>query len=110
MSVTEVASASAPSALTLVTPSTLTTQTTAGVYQLIIDTTNLVAGDILVVRSRIKVVSGGSSRLFEEEVAAGVTASKAWSTEPIAIAWEIIYELEQTTGTGRVVPWSALRS
>lgn len=110
MSVIEVDSESAPAALTLDTPSTLVTETTAGVYQLIIDTNNMAAGDVLVVRSKLKVVSGGTSRLFEEEVLAGITSSKAWSTEPIAIAWEIIYELEQTDGTGRIIPWSVLRS
>jgi hypothetical protein len=110
MSVVEVDFASAPTALVLDTPTSLDIETTPGVYQLVLDTNALIAGDILVIRSKIKVVSGGTARLFEEEVVAGVTASKAYSTEPVAVAWEIEYELEQTDGVGAVVPWSVLRS
>lgn len=113
MSVIEVASAAAPTALVVAAPTILTTQTAPGVYQLTIDTFNLVAGDVLVIRSRIMVVSGGSSRLFEEEVLAGVTAAKMWTTEPISVAWEVQYELEQTAhggSGGKVIPWAVLRS
>lgn len=110
MTVIEVASASAPTALTLNTPSTLTTETTPGVYQLVIDAANLSGGDILVVRSRIIIVSGGSTLLLEEEVLAGVLGPKAWMTEPIGITQSVSYELEQTAGTGRVIPWAVLRS
>lgn len=110
MSVIEVASAAAPTALTIAAPSILTTETTPGVYQLTVDTNNLVSGDILVIRSRLVIVSGGTSRLFEEEVLAGVTAAKMWTTEPVSVAWEVQYELEQTAGTGRIFPWAVLRS
>ncbi len=110
MSVVEVDFASAPAALTLDVPDSLSIQTTPGVYQMVLDTNAMVAGDILVIRSKIKVVSGGTARLFEQEVVAGVTAAKAYSTEPVAIAWEIEYEIEQTDGVGAVIPWSVLRS
>jgi hypothetical protein len=109
MSVIEVAGASAPSALVLDTPTLLDSQSTAGVYQLFIDTNNMAAGDVLIIRSRVKVVSGGTARLFEEKVLGGVTGPKAFCTEPIEVAWYVEYELEQTEGTGRIFPWSVVR-
>lgn len=109
MSVIEVDGASAPAALTLDTPAVITSQTDPGVYQLFIDTNNMAAGDVLIVRSRVKVVSGGTARLFEEKVLGGVTGPKAFCTEPVEVAWHIEYELEQTEGTGRIIPWSVVR-
>lgn len=110
MSVIEVAVDGAPAALVIATPTTLTTETTAGVYQAVLDMNNLAANDLLIVRSKIKVVSGGTSRVLEEYTLAGVTAQKIMMTEPIPIAWEVIYELEQVAGTGRSIPYSILRS
>lgn len=110
MSVLEVASDASPTALTLAAPVTLTTQTTPGVYQLVVDGNNLVGTDILIVRTKIKIVSGGTSRLLFEEVVPAGSIEKIWSTEPMSIAWEVVYEIEQVAGTGRVIPWSALRS
>ena len=109
MSVIEVNSASAPTALVIDTPTTLVTETTVGVYQLFIDSNALAAGDVLVVRSKIKIVSGGTARLLEQKVIGGVTGEKAWCTDPVMVAHEIQYELEQTDGTGRSIPWSVLR-
>jgi hypothetical protein len=109
MSVVEANSASAPAALTLDTPTTLDTDTTAGVYQLFLDTNALAAGDVLIVRTKMKVTSGGTTRLFEQKVLAGVTGPKAFCTEPVMIAHYVEFELEQTDGTGRSIPWSVVR-
>lgn len=109
MSVVIVDSASAPSALVLDTPTVLDSETTPGVYQLFVDTNAMLAGDVLIIRSRVKVVAGGTARLFEERVLGGVTGPKAWCTDPIMVGDYVEYELEQTEGTGRSFPWSVVR-
>lgn len=109
MALTQVDSASAPSALTLDTPSTLSTQTTAGTYILRLDLDNLAAGDVLICRIKTKVVSGGTSRVEHEVAYAHAQSEKHAISDPIPVVHEIVCELEQTDGTGRVVPWSLLR-
>lgn len=109
MSVIEVDFEASPAALVLDTPTNLVTETTPGVYQLFLDSNALAAGDILVVRSKIKVTSGGTARTLEQKVLGGITSDKAWCTDPVMVAHEVIYELEQTDGTGRSIPWSVVR-
>jgi hypothetical protein len=111
MAVTSHASDAAPAALTLDTPSTLSTITAAGVYCLWLDLNNLAAGDILVVRVYTKVVTGGTSRLVKAVTVSGTLtavtgAEKAVHTIPYTCVDELKFEIEQTDGTGRVVPFN----
>jgi hypothetical protein len=106
MSVTSVASGS--QACTISTTHTLSTQTTAGVYILVVDLTNLAAGDTVVLALNTKAKSGSSS-----VAAYSVSYANAQSTPnvysiPVPITDQIIATMTQTAGTGRTFDWNLL--
>jgi hypothetical protein len=107
MAVTSVAHGSQTA--TLDTEHTLDTQTVAGVYVLVVDTTNLVAGDIVILRLKVKAVHDGSSTLAYMATFANVQSEPVKFSIPIPVDSEIIVTLEQTDGTGRVFPWNLLK-
>jgi hypothetical protein len=94
---------------TIDTEHTLITQTTAGVYVLVVDMTNLVAGDIVVLRIKVKVVHDGASVLAYMATFANVQSEAAKFSIPVTIDTEIVCTLEQTDGTGRAFPWNLLK-
>lgn len=96
-------------AATLDTEHTLDTETTAGVYVLVVDTNNLVNGDIVILRIYTKYASGGTSRIAFEATYANDQAMPNIYSPPVPIDTEIICTLEQTDGTGRDFPWNLLK-
>lgn len=94
---------------TIDTEHTLDTETTAGVYVLVVDTYNMANGDITVLRIKTKDKSGGASRLAFSTVYANVQAELHKYSPPIPIDTEIICTLEQTDGTGRDYDWNLLK-
>lgn len=94
---------------TLDTEHTLDTETTAAVYVLVVDTSNMVAGDIVILRIKTKYATGGTSRLAFQAVYAHVQAEPNKYSPPIPVDTEIIATLEQTDGTGRDFPWNLLK-
>lgn len=88
---------------------TLATEMTAGVYVLVVDTANLVAGDIVVFKIKTKYASGGTSRLAFSQAYAHVQAEPIKYSPPIPIDTEIVCTLEQTDGTGRDFYWNLLK-
>jgi hypothetical protein len=93
---------------TIDTEHTLDTQTTAGVYVLVVDMSNLAAGDIVILRIKTKAVHDGTSHLAYEKEYSGVITEKHTYSIPVPIDTEIICTLEQTDGTGRAFPWNLL--
>lgn len=93
---------------TIDTEHTLATETTAGVYVLVIDTANLVNGDIVILRIKTKYASGGTSRLAYSQTYSNVQTDLIKYSIPIPIDTEVICTLEQTDGTGRAFPWNLL--
>lgn len=110
---TSPASASAPSALTLNTPATLDTETADGTYLLWLDLNNMAEAasqDRLVVRFKCKIFSAGTSRLAKEVTFDGDQVENFWLSDPMTIvAGEIVFEIEQTLGTGRSIPWKVIK-
>ena len=94
---------------TLDTEHTLDTETTAGVYVLVVDMANLVAGDTVILRIKTKYASGGTSRLAYSAVFTHAQAEPNKYSVPIPVDAEIICTLEQTDGTGRDFPWNLLK-
>jgi hypothetical protein len=94
---------------TLDTEHTLDTETTAGVYVLVLDLNALVAGDVLIARLKTKYATGGTSRLAFYAVYANVQQTLNVYSPPVPVDTEIIATIEQTDGTGRSVPWNLLR-
>lgn len=90
------------------TEHTLATETTAGVYVLVVDTSNLVNGDTVILRIKTKNQSGGSSILAYEATFSDVQAENQKYSPAIPIDTEIVCTLEQIDGTGRDFDWNLL--
>ena len=88
------------------TLNTTTPETTDGIYQLFVDTANMVAGDILELRIKEKVVSAGTIRQVLLATLAGAQSDPGWASPSLILlhGWDMT--LKQTAGTGRSFPWS----
>jgi len=94
---------------TIDTEHTLDTQTTAGVYVLVVDMSNLAAGDIVILKIKVKAVHDGSSTLAYSSTFANAQSEPVKYSIPVPVDSEIICTLEQTDGTGRAFPWNLLK-
>jgi N-glycosylase/DNA lyase len=93
---------------TVDTEHALSTQTTAGVYILVVDMSNLANGDVVVLRIKVKAVHDGSSILAYMATFAHAQIEPAKFSVPVPVDTEIVCTLEQTDGTGRAFPWNLL--
>lgn len=89
------------------TEHTLATITVAGTYQLMVEVTNMVNGDELELRIKVKGRSASTSR----EVFYALRANDQGNdlvvlSPPVPAPFEFIATLEQTAGTGRAFIWS----
>lgn len=92
---------------TITTEHTLATVTDAGTYVLGVDTAAMLAGDVLELRIKTKMRTGGTSRLAYGPVRFdGVQAVPNKYSMPIPSEVEAVFTLKQTAGTGRAFPWS----
>jgi hypothetical protein len=94
---------------TVTTEHTLDTETSPGVYVLVVDTANMVNGDILELRLKTKDKSGGDSRLAYLATFAHVQICPHKYSIPVPVDTEIIATLKQTAGTGRNYDWNLLK-
>jgi hypothetical protein len=94
---------------TIDTEHTLDTETTAGVYVLVVDTANMVNGDVTTFKLKTKYATGGTSRLAFSATYAHAQADPNKYSPPIPVDTEIIATLEQTDGTGRDFYWNLLK-
>lgn len=90
------------------TEHTLVTDTTNKVYVLAVDTGNMALGDILELRIKTKVRTGGVSRQAYSKTFAHVQGDPNKYSVPVPADVEIVATLKQTAGTGRVFPWKLL--
>jgi hypothetical protein len=100
--------ASGTQAATVTTEHTLTTLTTSAVMVFEVDRGAMVANDVLVLRVYGKTLTGGTERLWVEEVFYGapLTPGDAKVTSiPIISDIEIRCTLLQSHGTSRSFPW-----
>jgi hypothetical protein len=88
------------------TLNTTTPDTTAGIFQFFLDTANLVAGDVLEIRVKRKVISAGTIRQVFSKTIAGVQTDPCFATESLILRHGWDFTIKQTAGTGRVIPWS----
>jgi len=91
------------------TEHTLGTITTAGTYQLQVDMNALANGDTVVLRTKLKVRSSGTTRLMYEDSYSHVQSQLVAVTIPAAATNEVVFTLEQTAGTGRAFPWEIVQ-
>jgi len=89
------------------TEHTLATITAAGTYQLLVDTVNMVDGDELELRIKVKVRSGNTLReVFYGSAADDQGNNVIKISPPTPAPFEFVATLKQTAGTGRDFIWS----
>jgi hypothetical protein len=93
---------------TLDTEHTLDNDTSGKTCVLVVDTGAMVNGDVVILRLKTKVLSGGTLRLAYSAVYAHAQAEPIKYSIPVPANIEIEATLEQTDGTGRSFPWSLL--
>ena len=92
------------------TEHTLDTEASSGVYVLVVDASNMAAGDTLMLWAKIKYASGGTSRICFPPVAyTGEQTEPIIYSAPIPTDTEVSFVLEQTDGTGRDFYWNLLK-
>ena len=92
---------------TVTTEHTLATITAAGTYQLVVDTTNMVFGDTLELRVKVKARSASSSlEVFYASYSGAQGTDVIKLSPPMPAPFEFIATLKQTVGTGRAFIWS----
>jgi hypothetical protein len=92
------------------TEHTLSTQTTAGVYVLVVDCNAMVLGDTVELRVKTKYASGGTERQARVYILANVQEDANFYSDPIPIDNSVKVTLLQTAGTGRAFPWNLLKA
>jgi hypothetical protein len=96
--------------VTLDTPVTLTTQTTAGTYVLGVDFTNHAATDITELTIKVKLRSASSSKIAYQRTFSGIQSEIIRFSIPVPVPFEIICTLEQTDGAAKSFEWSLYRA
>jgi hypothetical protein len=91
------------------TEHTLDTETTAAVYVLVVDLSNMAIGDSLTLRMKTKVASGKTSRLAFERIFSHEQIEPNVYSSPVPIDTELVCTLTQTAGTGRNFDWNLLK-
>lgn len=88
------------------TEHTLATVSTAGTFQLVVDTANLVNGDELTLRIYGKARSSDTERLLYTTSYAHVQTENLKASLAVVSPHHMKVTLEQTAGTGRAFPWA----
>lgn len=101
--------ASGTQSATLDTEHTLATVTTNGNFVLVVDLSNMVNGDVTILRLKRKVLSGDSALLAYAATFANAQGEPVKCSVPVPSPHSLTATLEQTDGTGRDYKWSLER-
>src|SRR3989442_36737 len=93
---------------TISTEHSLAAPTTANVRILVVDTNAMANGDVLELRIKQKVLSGGTERVAFYAAFANVQFEPILISLPVAQFRGGTFTLTQTAGTGRAFPWQIL--
>lgn len=94
---------------TVTTAHTLATITTPGVYQLMVNTENMVLGDELELYANVKVLSGSTARRIFIGSYKHVQGDNVKISLPIGVLHEIAFILKQAAGgAGRDFQWNII--
>lgn len=97
------------------TEESLTTATVAGTFTLHVDTVNMAAGDILELRIKQMVLTGGTARVAYYAQWSGVQPTDDLIKISVPISNELTdsgaldFRLNQLKGTARAFPWKVLK-
>lgn len=101
-------SSSGTQTATITTEHDLATPTASGVYQLSVDLNALADGEVVELRVKKKVLTGGTIRVAYQSSWTGVLPADDLIAEspPITAPFGCTVTLLQKNGTGRAFPWS----
>ena len=100
---------------TVTTEHTLDDIAAAGLYQLVVDLGNMVAGDVVELRAYQAVLASGTLRqlafhAFYGAQAVGIPAVSPWLSNVNTDAASLRFTLKQTFGTGRDFAWQVYKA
>jgi hypothetical protein len=102
--------ASGTQTATINTEHTLATITDAGTYMLAVDLNNLINDEVVELRAKVKVLSGGTTRNYLLAIYAHVQSDPVVMSIPIPVLHEVVFTLKQTAvATGRDFPWEVIQ-
>ncbi len=90
---------------TINTLHSLYSTTIAGVFSLLVDTSNLVIGDVLELSVSVAFASGGSRKTTYAVTYAHTQSDPGKISVPVVSPFSVEFFLKQTAGTGRAFPW-----
>lgn len=91
------------------TEHTLLDSTDSGIYELVVDTSNMVNGDITVLREYKAVNTGEVPTLHNTYSLGHLQEEQVTTSFPISVVHRFKYTLEQTDGTGRNFDWAVVQ-
>ena len=97
--------ASGTQTATLTTKHTLHTTTAAGVYSLLVDTTNLAIGDVVELAVNTKILTGGTARQVFMVTYAHTQSDPGKVSVPLIAPYGASFFLTQLEGTERSFDW-----
>lgn len=113
MAVTEFDSGTQTCVIT--TEHTLASVGVAGVFELVLDLNALANGDVLEVRAKTRILSGGTVRTVvlwtfaDAQPADDLIQTMVPIANDLVEAGTLVYTIKQTRGTGRAIPWKVLQ-
>jgi hypothetical protein len=102
-------SSSGTQSATLDTEHSLATTSTAGIYQLLVDTNAMVNGDITELVCKANVLNAGTERILFKQIYSHIQAEPIKISVPVSVPQTSTWTLQQTDGTGRSYPWALLK-
>lgn len=105
-----VAAASGTQVAAVGTEHELATNTTTGIFVLVVDTNAMAAGDSLTLKIKTMAVGSGVTRLAYTLTYSDLQAEPVKYSVPVPSNNSITVTLTQTAGTARTFPWSLLRA
>lgn len=101
-------SASGTQTATISTEHTLANVTTAGTFVLQVNTSNMVNGDTVELRAKVKTLTGGAEALYMIAVYTHAQFDPVKMSIPVPSLYSLTFTLKQTAGTGRAFEWNVV--
>lgn len=90
------------------TPATLAAPAAANVYQFMVDSSAMAAGDVTLLTIKAKVLTAGAKGILHVETLTGAQSAPIFLSPPVTAPFGADFIIEQTAGTVRAYPWSVM--
>lgn len=83
-------------------------ETTANTYVCMVDLLNMAAGDVVLIRAKVKTLTGSTAAVYFKATYANAQVAKVVQTPPIPSPHSVTFTLQQPSGTARDFPYSVM--